>query len=126
MHPGRAFIALLGLATLAFPTQAAPLNPDQNQSPGPPAVDGDRILPGPPVARSKAAAVLADHNHNRLSDGLEAMLATLGPSESIDVIVTFSGPGNAAAAVRESQRRIPLQPRLSHLRRQLSGRRPRL
>jgi serine protease AprX len=98
MHPGRAIVVLLGLATLAFPTQAAPLNQDLNQSPGPAAADGDRILPGPPMARAKATAVLADRDGNRLSDGLEAMLSGLGPDESIDVIVTFSGPGNAAAA----------------------------
>jgi serine protease AprX len=100
MHPGRAVVVLLGLVALVFPTQAAPLNQDRNQSPGPPAADGDRILPGPPVARAKAAAVLADRDGNRLSDGLEAMLAGLGPDDSIDVIVTFSGPGpgNAAAA----------------------------
>ncbi len=98
MHPGQVVIALLGLAALAFPTQAAPLNQDRNQSLEPPAADGDRILPGPPVARAKAEAVLADRDGNRLSDGLEAMLAALGPDESVDVIVTFSGPGNAAAA----------------------------
>jgi serine protease AprX len=42
--------------------------------------------------------VLSDRNKNGLSDGLEAMLATQGPGERVDVIVTFSGPGNAAAA----------------------------
>ncbi len=46
MHPGRAFIALLGLATLAFPTQAAPLNQDRIQSPGPPATDASKLTTG--------------------------------------------------------------------------------
>jgi serine protease AprX len=41
-----------------------------------------------------------DENGNGLSDGLEERLATLRPNESVDVIVTFQGPGNAAAAQR--------------------------
>jgi hypothetical protein len=41
----------------------------------------------------------ADENGNGLSDGLDERLATLGPGETVDVIVTFEGPGNAASAL---------------------------
>ncbi len=101
MQLSRVTVASMAMVALSLSAFAAPLDQNRNQDrapAGPRAADGDRILPGPPVARAKAAAVLADRDGNRLSDGLEAMLATLGPSESIDVIVTFSGPGNAAAA----------------------------
>ena len=43
---------------------------------------------------------LADRDGNRLSDGLEAHLAGLGPRDAVAVVVTFSGAGNAADAQR--------------------------
>ena len=46
---------------------------------------------GPPPA-------LADRDNNRLSDGLQATLAVADPGASIDIVVTFTGPGYAAAA----------------------------
>jgi len=101
MQRNRLAVALMALVALSMPALGAPLDQDRDQGGAPGgsyAGDGDRILPGPPVARAKAEAVLADRDNNRLSDGLEAMLATLGPDQGVDVIVTFSGPGNAAAA----------------------------
>jgi serine protease AprX len=49
--------------------------------------------PRPPKGPSRL-----DVDGNGISDGLEAQLATLGPNAPVDVIVTFSGPGNAASA----------------------------
>ncbi len=49
--------------------------------------------PRPPIGPSRL-----DEDGNGLSDGLDERLATLGPNETVDVIVTFEGPGNAASA----------------------------
>lgn len=48
--------------------------------------------------RARAAKGLVDLNGNRLSDGLDDRLAGLAANAPVDVIVTFSGPGTAAAA----------------------------
>ncbi|MEE8303050.1 MAG: S8 family serine peptidase [Candidatus Tectomicrobia bacterium] len=61
----------------------------------------DKPMPG--FARQRPPAVgpsRLDENGNGLSDGLEERLASLRPNESVDVIVTFQGPGNAASAQR--------------------------
>ncbi|MEE8227986.1 MAG: S8 family serine peptidase, partial [Kiloniellales bacterium] len=69
---------------------AAPLEessfapPGRSEAPtGPPA--------GPPPG-------LADRDGDGLSDALQAKLAEEAPGEFFDVVVTFSGPGNAASA----------------------------
>ncbi|MEJ2698860.1 MAG: S8 family serine peptidase [Desulfuromonadales bacterium] len=55
---------------------------------------------GPSVrqAAPSPGAALADRDGDGLSDGLQARLAKASPTDLFDVIVTFSGPGNAAAA----------------------------
>lgn len=58
---------------------------------------GSAVLPK--AARSKAL-VLADRDGDRLSDSLQARLDELAPNAPVDVVVTFSGPGNADAARR--------------------------
>jgi serine protease AprX len=98
---GRALVMATVFWALSLPTLAAPVdqNGDSGGSPAPQrGAEGERLLPGPSAARSKAEAVLSDRNDNRLSDGLEATLAASGPNDRIDVIVTFSGLGNATAA----------------------------
>lgn len=54
-------------------------------------------LSGAPRAKS---VLLADRDGDGLSDGLQAYLAEMLPSEPVDVMVTFSGAGNAKAAQR--------------------------
>ena len=44
--------------------------------------------------------VYADRDSDGLSDGLQEKLADALPTESVDVIVTFVGPGNAVSAQR--------------------------
>ena len=74
----------------------APPDPSEFQGKGPPTQKGPPNLS--PEERAKSAKALVDRNGNGLSDGLEDRLATLGANELVDVIVTFSGPGNAASA----------------------------
>ncbi len=74
----------------------APPDPSEFQGKGPPTQKGPLRLSA--EERAKSAKALVDRNGNGLSDGLEDRLATLGANELVDVIVTFSGPGNAASA----------------------------
>ncbi len=60
-----------------------------------PGTQGAGVLPE--KARAKAS-VLADRDGNGLSEGLQARLVEMLPNEPVDVVVTFSAPGNAAAA----------------------------
>ena len=99
-----AFLGLLGLSvafsgTSAFAAsqyedglQAVPIAaPAASQSEnGPQAV--------PMAAPAKAAANLVDRNRNGLSDGLESRLGALRGGDLVDVVVTFSGAGNANSA----------------------------
>ena len=74
----------------------APPDPSEFQGKGPPTQKGPLRLSA--EERAKSAKALVDLNGNGLSDGLEDRLATLSANEPVDVIVTFSGPGNAASA----------------------------
>ena len=61
----------------------------------------DKPMPGFAAQRPPAVGPSRlDENGNGLSDGLEERLASLRPNESVDVIVTFQGPGNAASSQR--------------------------
>ncbi len=71
-------------------------DPSESQGKGPPTQKGAPTLS--PEERARSAKALVDRNGNGLSDGLEDRLATLGPDEPVDVIVTFSGPGDSASA----------------------------
>ncbi len=57
------------------------------------------------TAIPRQAAVLADIDNDGLSDGLQKRMAAMAQSESVDVIVTFSGPAtngqSHAAAVQQ-------------------------
>ena len=91
--------SLVVLPALSTPAYSAPLEP--NESPGrgaSPIAAGmatgpSLAAPRPPIGPSRL-----DEDGNGLSDGLDERLATLGPNETVDVIVTFEGPGNAASA----------------------------
>ena len=80
----------------------APLGPSESSGPGAssnaPGVGGNQSRPVFSAPRPPKGPSRLDVDGNGLSDGLEAQLATLGPNASVDVIVTFSGPGNAASA----------------------------
>lgn len=77
-------LAVLGcLGFLACAISAAPLS------------ESSRPVPGPDTAR---AAHLIDRDGDRVSDGLQATIAAARPGDLVRVIVTYSGPGNAAAA----------------------------
>lgn len=52
------------------------------------------------AAPRTVAPSVADHDGNRLSDGLEAKLSALGRDDTVDVIVTFAAPGTPAEAAR--------------------------
>lgn len=56
--------------------------------------------PLPEAAERHARPHLADRDGDRVADGLQAALAKAGPDERIAVVVTFSGPGNAASAAQ--------------------------
>ncbi len=62
--------------------------------------EGPQPVPMAQPARADADADLVDRNRNGLSDGLEARLGALGGSDVVDVVVTFSGAGNATSAAR--------------------------
>lgn len=51
-----------------------------------------------PAAQPPVGQSLADRDGNGLSDGLEALMELRGPEDPVNVIVTLSGPGNAASA----------------------------
>ncbi len=90
------FIVLVSLGMLSAPIGAAPLEDTQKpQAQKPDATGGIRVLP---AARAPAAGSLADSDGNGLSDGLETILEGKRPGETVNVIVTFSGPGSAASA----------------------------
>jgi serine protease AprX len=96
-----ALVAVSGAATAA--TQEADL---EGAAPG---AAGSRGEGPPPTSRgavptlsaqdrARSAKGLVDLNGNGLSDGLEDSLDGLAANAQVDVIVTFSGPGNAASA----------------------------
>ncbi len=53
-------------------------------------------------ARPSAAPGLADRNADGISDDLAAKLAEMAPQEQVDVVVTWVGPANEAAARRSA------------------------
>lgn len=88
--------AIFAATLLASGAFAAPNLSDEQQ---PPAVDvTDQSLPVLPAFRPPPAPTIADLDGNGLSDGLEARLAGLAAGDPVDVVVTFTGPGDAAAA----------------------------
>ncbi len=100
-------VAFAALVAVSGAATAATVEPDpQGATPGAAVTPGD----GPPVTtrgavptlsaqdRARSAKGLVDLNGNGLSDGLEDRLAGLAANAQVDVIVTFSGPGNAASA----------------------------
>ncbi len=96
---GRSVGAVIVSLALSAPASAVILEQDQDPGPGasssPP---GSDFLVRGAAQRAQQARSLADLDGNGLSDGLEAILAGLPRKEQIDVVVTFSGPGNAASA----------------------------
>ncbi|HSV34366.1 MAG TPA: S8 family serine peptidase [Ramlibacter sp.] len=77
-------LAMLGcLGFLAFSISAAPLP------------DSLHPVPGANAARP---AHLIDRDGDRISDGLQATIGSARAGDLLRVIVTYSGPGNAAAA----------------------------
>ncbi|MCK5623221.1 MAG: hypothetical protein KAJ11_13080, partial [Alphaproteobacteria bacterium] len=102
-----AFVALAALVAVSAAATAATQEPDlEDTAPGAAVSRGE----GPPPTsrgavptlsaedRARSAKGLVDLNGNGLSDGLEDSLAGLAANAQVDVIVTFSGPGNAASA----------------------------
>lgn len=79
----RRFAVLGCLGFLACAISAAPLP------------ESSRPVPGPDTARP---APLIDRDGDRVSDGLQATIAAARPGDLLRVVVTYSGPGNAAAA----------------------------
>jgi serine protease AprX len=78
------YFAVLGcLAFFACATSAAPL------------AESSRPVPGPNADRS---GHLIDRDGDGVSDGLQAAIAAARPGDLFRVIVTYSGPGNSAAA----------------------------
>ncbi len=75
------------LLLLPLPAAVESLLDDPSLGP-PPAVTAP---PGPPPAH-------ADRDGDGLSDGLQAKLAEARPGDRFEVIVTFSGPGDAVSA----------------------------
>ncbi|MFB3151733.1 MAG: S8 family serine peptidase, partial [Alphaproteobacteria bacterium] len=77
---------------LALPlwASAAPLEEESFAPPG-----GSEAPTGPPAGPPPG---LADRDGDGLSDDFQAKLATARPGDRFDVVVTFSGPGNAASA----------------------------
>ena len=99
---GLAAIAVASAMLWSFPAAALSLSEDSTdsvQGPAASAPTAGKALSNIPAARAPMA-VLIDANGNGLSDGLEARLAEIGPDALVDVIVTFSGPGNAAGSQR--------------------------
>lgn len=96
---GRSVGAVIVSLALSAPASSVTLEQDQDPGPGtsssPPGPD---FLVRGAAQRAQQARSLADLDGNGLSDGLEAILAGLSRKEQIDVVVTFSGPGNAASA----------------------------
>ncbi len=98
-------LAALGVLATALPAYAATLEEENTLGPGAssiaPGLQGGQSRPSvAPASPPTTGPSRLDENGNGLSDGLEDRLATLGPGDLVDVIVTFSGPGNAAAAQR--------------------------
>lgn len=101
------FVALAALVATSGAATAATQEPDlEGAAPGAAVSRGE----GPPPTlhgavstlsaedRARSAKGLVDLNGNGLSDGLEDSLAGLAADAQVDVIVIFSGPGNAASA----------------------------
>ena len=89
-------VVLPALSTSAYSASSGP-----NESPGPgaaPIAVGAANGPSLAATRPPKGPSRRDQDGNRISDGLDERLATLGPNETVDVIVTFEGPGNAASA----------------------------
>jgi serine protease AprX len=101
-----AFLGLSGLlvAFSGTPAFAASQYEDEPQALPRAAPAASRNEDGPqavPMARpAEAAANLVDRNRNGLSDGLEARLDALRAGDLVDVVVTFSGAGNANSAAQ--------------------------
>jgi serine protease AprX len=76
-------VSLLVLA-LASPAGAAPLPHEP--------------VPLPGAGRDGPPPGLADRDGDKVSDGLQARLGKVPTDELVEVIVTFSGPGNSASA----------------------------
>ncbi|MCZ6722204.1 MAG: S8 family serine peptidase, partial [Proteobacteria bacterium] len=90
MRRAAAFVFALLLALFASGANAAPATEDSAPPSGPEA-SGPEAPDWPPPA-------LADIDNNGISDDLQAKLATAHASDRFEVLVTFSGPGNAASA----------------------------
>jgi subtilisin family serine protease len=100
-----AVLIALCFSALAVPAYAATIEEEGAPAPGAsvvaPGLQGGQSQPVTGPARPPATGPSRlDQNGNGLSDGLEDRLATLQSNDPVDVIVTFSGPGNAAAAQR--------------------------
>jgi serine protease AprX len=109
MRVHRVIATIIAAFIMSSPAQAAPLESDGQAPSAAPAPAGQAAVGQPlEVGRANGPALAAprpakgpsrlDADGNGLSDGLDERLATLGPNETIDVIVTFDGPGNAASA----------------------------
>lgn len=99
----KSVIAAVAVFAFAGPVMAEPLGAAADGAAGLKTGSGgigqaDSALPRIAVRKSSGAASLADANRNGLSDSLETKLAGLTPGSMVDVIVSFSGPGNAASA----------------------------
>lgn len=89
-----------GFANAAF-EETAPSEPIPGIVLSDRAAHGSARGTAPPLsaeARMAAARGLVDLDGNGLSDGLEDKLAGLAADAAVDVIVTFSGPGDSASA----------------------------
>lgn len=78
---------LIGWLSLLFPLAALAVAPEAPR-------------PLPDAAAGASRAPLADRDGDRISDGLQAALAEAVPADRFRVVVSFSGPGDAASAGR--------------------------
>jgi serine protease AprX len=100
----RALVSMLALVAWSSAALSAPVQPSEGTGLPPTAAAapdvsaGGQIHAGPAVRRSDIGHPLADSDGDGLSDGLEARLAESPTDTRVEVIVSFSGPGNAASA----------------------------